>query len=144
MSELIAQPWPWYVAGPLIGLTVPFLLWAGGEFGVSANLRHICAAVLPTRNDFFRYDWKSKGLWNLTFALGIVLGADQWLSMIDRSSATRGTAITSCSPAMARQVSPIAASSSPSRVRLAVATVSSCAASSSAVVFASGWLKSGT
>ncbi len=75
MSELIAQPWPWYVAGPLIGLTVPFLLWAGGEFGVSANLRHICAAVLPTRNDFFRYDWKSKGLWNLTFALGIVLGA---------------------------------------------------------------------
>ena len=75
MSELIAEPWPWYVAGPLIGLTVPLLLWAGGEFGVSENLRHICAAVLPAKNDFFRYDWKSKGLWNLTFALGIVLGA---------------------------------------------------------------------
>ena len=75
MSELIAEPWPWYVAGPLIGLTVPLLLWAGGEFGVSENLRHICAAVLPTQNDFFRYDWKTKGLWNLTFALGIVLGA---------------------------------------------------------------------
>ena len=75
MGELIAEPWPWYVAGPLIGLVVPLLLWAGGEFGVSENLRHICAAVLPTQNDFFRYDWKSKGLWNLTFALGIVLGA---------------------------------------------------------------------
>ena len=75
MSELITESWPWYVAGPLIGLTVPLLLWAGGEFGVSENLRHICAAVLPTQNDFFRYDWKSKGLWNLTFALGIVLGA---------------------------------------------------------------------
>ena len=75
MSELIAEPWPWYVAGPLIGLTVPLLLWAGGEFGVSENLRHICAAVLQTQNDFFRYDWKAKGLWNLTFALGIVLGA---------------------------------------------------------------------
>ena len=75
MSELIAEPWPWYVAGPLIGLIVPLLLWAGGEFGVSENLRHICAAALPTQNDFFRYDWKSKGLWNLTFALGIVLGA---------------------------------------------------------------------
>ena len=56
MGELIAEPWPWYVAGPLIGLIVPLLLWAGGEFGVSENLRHICAAVLPTQNDFFRYD----------------------------------------------------------------------------------------
>ena len=74
MLELISEPWPWYVAGPLIGLVVPLLLWAGGEFGVSENLRHICAAVLPTRNDFFRYDWKASGLWNLTFALGIVLG----------------------------------------------------------------------
>ncbi len=74
MLELLSEPWPWYVAGPLIGLMVPLLLWAGGEFGVSENLRHICAAVLPTRNDFFRYDWKSTGLWNLTFALGIVLG----------------------------------------------------------------------
>ena len=75
MGELLAEPWPWYVTGPLIGLTVPLLLWAGGEFGVSENLRHICSAVLPTKNDFFHYDWKSKGLWNLTFALGIVLGA---------------------------------------------------------------------
>jgi uncharacterized membrane protein YedE/YeeE len=74
MLELLSEPWPWYVAGPLIGLIVPLLLWAGGEFGVSENLRHICAAVLPTRNDFFRYDWKATGLWNLTFALGIVLG----------------------------------------------------------------------
>ncbi len=74
MLEFLSEPWPWYVAGPLIGLVVPLLLWAGGEFGVSENLRHICAAVLPTRNDFFRYDWKTRGLWNLTFALGIVLG----------------------------------------------------------------------
>ena len=74
MLELLSEPWPWYVAGPLIGLMVPLLLWAGGEFGVSENLRHICAAVLPTRNEFFRYDWKATGLWNLTFALGIVLG----------------------------------------------------------------------
>ncbi len=74
MLDLLSEPWPWYVGGPLIGLMVPLLLWAGGEFGVSENLRHICAAVLPIRNDFFRYDWKATGLWNLTFALGIVLG----------------------------------------------------------------------
>ena len=61
MLELLSQPWPWYVAGPLIGLVVPLLLWVGGEFGVSENLRHICAAVLPTRNDFFRIRGGDRG-----------------------------------------------------------------------------------
>ena len=75
MLEWLSQPWPWYVAGPLLGLIVPLLLLIGGKsFGVSANLRHLCAAVLPTRVDFLRYDWKRQGLWNLTFALGILLG----------------------------------------------------------------------
>ena len=73
--DAIQRPWPWYVAGPLIGLIVPLLLLLGGkQFGVSENLRHICAATLPTKLKFFKYDWKKKGLWNLTFALGIVLG----------------------------------------------------------------------
>ena len=44
-----------YVTGPPLGLVVPLLLCVGGEFGVSENLRHICAAVLPTRADLFRY-----------------------------------------------------------------------------------------
>ena len=74
MIEFLSQPWPWWVAGPLIGLTVPLLLWAGGEFGVSENLRHMCAAALPTKNEFFQYDWKSKGGWNLVFVLGIIIG----------------------------------------------------------------------
>ena len=26
-------------------LVVPLLLWAGGEFGLSENLRHLCAAA---------------------------------------------------------------------------------------------------
>ena len=29
MLETIRQPWPWYIAGPLIGLTVPVLLIIG-------------------------------------------------------------------------------------------------------------------
>jgi uncharacterized protein len=69
---------PWYVAGPLIGLIVPALLLAGGRaFGLSANLRHLCAALpAPARlkPGFLRYDWRSAGLWNLAFAAGIVLG----------------------------------------------------------------------
>lgn len=73
--RLLAEPWPWYVAGPLIGLFVPALLLVGNKmFGISANLRHTCAVALPGRIEFFRYDWRSAGAWNLTFALGILLG----------------------------------------------------------------------
>ena len=72
--EWIKQPWPWYVAGPLIGLAVPALLILGNRsFGVSANLRHICAACMPASIPFFKYDWK-KEVWNLFFAGGILLG----------------------------------------------------------------------
>ena len=75
MMNSLAGTWPWYVAGPLIGLVVPLLLLAGGKtFGVSSNLRHICAATVPGTSDFFHYDWKGAGLWNLTFIAGTVLG----------------------------------------------------------------------
>jgi uncharacterized protein len=67
--------WPWYVAGPLIGLTVPILLILGNKtFGISSSLRHICAACIPARIKFFQYDWK-KEVWNLFFVGGILLGA---------------------------------------------------------------------
>ena len=72
--ELLKQPWPWYVAGPLIGLMVPLLLFLGNkEFGISSNLRHICA-IIPSKIDFFNYDWRSKGGWNLMFAIGLLFG----------------------------------------------------------------------
>ncbi len=75
MIDFLSQPWPWYVAGPLIGLIVPALLLLGGkQFGVSANLRHICAAIVPGDLEFFRYDWKKSGLWNLTFVGGVLIG----------------------------------------------------------------------
>jgi uncharacterized protein len=74
MIEWIKQPWPWYVAGPLIGLTVPILLIIGNKtFGISSSLRHICAACLPSKIPFFSYDWK-KELWNLFFVSGVFLG----------------------------------------------------------------------
>lgn len=78
MLESLAGPWPWYVAGPLIGLLVPILLLVGGKaFGISANLRHMCAATpAPERlkPSFLRYDWRKTGSWNLVFILGVALG----------------------------------------------------------------------
>jgi uncharacterized membrane protein YedE/YeeE len=74
MLEFIRQPWPWYVAGPLIGLTVPALLIIGNKsFGISSSLRHICAACIPAKIPFFNYNWK-KEVWNLFFVAGIFLG----------------------------------------------------------------------
>lgn len=74
MIEFIKQPWPWYVAGPLIGLTVPALLILGNKsFGISSSLRHVCASCMPANIPFFKYDWK-KEIWNLFFVFGIFLG----------------------------------------------------------------------
>ena len=74
LIEMIRQPWPWYVAGPLIGLTVPTLLLIGNKsFGISSSLRHTCAACFPGKIPFFQYDWK-KEIWNMFFVLGIFFG----------------------------------------------------------------------
>ncbi len=74
MIEYLSQPWPWYVAGPLITLVMWLLLRAGGEFGVSSTLRSICAIGGAGRcSDFFRFDWRSQS-WNLVFILGALLG----------------------------------------------------------------------
>ena len=75
MFDVFFRPWPWYVAGPLIGLFVPALLLLGNRhFGMSSNLRHLCAAVAPGRIDFFQYDWRSAGMWNLMFLAGVFVG----------------------------------------------------------------------
>ncbi|HIF24291.1 MAG TPA: YeeE/YedE family protein [Gemmatimonadetes bacterium] len=75
MPEVLTQPWPWYVAGPLIGLLVPFVYWYGGKkWGVSSTLQHMCAATVPGRIEYFQYDWWKKGAWQLAMAAGTVLG----------------------------------------------------------------------
>lgn len=86
MLEIMRQPWSWYVAGAVIGLAVPALLLLGNKhLGISSSLRHICAACVPAKIPFFRYDWKREA-WNLFFVGGILIGgfvATQLLSNPD-------------------------------------------------------------
>ena len=73
--DFLTQPWPWYIAGPIIGLTVPLVyLYAGRKWGVSSTFRDVCAAVVPSNFDYFRYSWRTQGAWRLTMALGLVAG----------------------------------------------------------------------
>ena len=74
MIEWLQKPWPWYVAGPIIGLMVPLLLLIGNKrLGISSSLRHICAACLPAKIPFFQYNWK-KEAWNLFLVAGVLIG----------------------------------------------------------------------
>jgi uncharacterized membrane protein YedE/YeeE len=74
MLELIKQPWSWWAAGIIIGLTVPTLLILGNKsFGISSSMRHLCAMCFPAKIPFFNYDWK-KEIWNIFFIVGVALG----------------------------------------------------------------------
>lgn len=72
--DFLFAPWPWYVAGPVIGLTVPLLMLLGNKtLGISSTLRQVCAVCMPGDISLFNYNWK-KDSWNLLFALGLFLG----------------------------------------------------------------------
>ncbi|MGA9637841.1 YeeE/YedE family protein [Flavobacterium sp.] len=72
--DLIFHTWPWYVSGFLIGMIMLCLLYFGKSFGMSSNLRSMCAMVGAGRyTSFFNFDWKSQR-WNLVVVLGAMLG----------------------------------------------------------------------
>lgn len=81
--DVILQPWPWYVSGPLIAVVMAVLVFFGKTFGMSSNLRTLCSMGGAGKYaDFFRFDWKAQR-WNLTVVLGAIIGgfiAVQFLS----------------------------------------------------------------
>lgn len=83
MIDYILQPWPWYVAGPLIALCMYLMFFFGKKFGVSSNLETVCAMGGAGRLvEFFKFDWR-KNQWNLVFIVGLIVGgfiSDQWLT----------------------------------------------------------------
>lgn len=72
--DFILQPWPWYVSGPLIAIVMFLLLFFGKTFGMSSNLKTLCAiGGAGKRVPFFNMDWKSQR-WNLVVVLGAIFG----------------------------------------------------------------------
>lgn len=70
----IYDPWPWYVAGPIIAIIMVLLILFGKSFGVSSNLRVVCSALGADKfSEFFKFDWKYQ-TWNLVFVLGAIFG----------------------------------------------------------------------
>ncbi|WP_431135700.1 YeeE/YedE family protein [Psychroserpens mesophilus] len=72
--EYLLQPWPWYVSGPLIAFIMFFLIYFGKTFGMSSNLRTLCAiGGAGKKVNFFDFDWKAER-WNLIVVIGAVIG----------------------------------------------------------------------
>ena len=72
--ESILNPWPWYVSGPLIALVMALLLYFGKTFGMSSNLKTLCAIGGAGKfSEFFKFNWRNQ-IWNLTVVLGAIIG----------------------------------------------------------------------
>jgi uncharacterized membrane protein YedE/YeeE len=68
------KTWPWYISGFLIGMVMLSLIYFGKTFGMSSNLRSLCAMTgLGKKVNFFDFDWKRQR-WNLLVVLGAMLG----------------------------------------------------------------------
>lgn len=72
--NFIYQTWPWYISGFLIGMIMLCLVYFGKTFGMSSNLRSLCAMTgVGKRVAFFDFNWKSQR-WNLIVVLGAMVG----------------------------------------------------------------------
>ena len=72
--EIILQPWPWYVGGPLIALTLFLYFYFGKNFGASTNFETLCTISGAGRvSNYFKKDWKERDF-ALLFVLGLIVG----------------------------------------------------------------------
>ncbi|WP_189765264.1 YeeE/YedE family protein [Vicingus serpentipes] len=71
--NILKQPWPWYISGPLLGLIVPMLLIIDNKkFGVSSIFKHFCTLSRVSKNEYFTYSVRSY-FWNFLFVLGVII-----------------------------------------------------------------------
>src|SRR2546428_5405890 len=71
-DAIFVTPWPWWVAGPALGLVVFLTAWLGGKgLGVSTAYGSVCA--LTSRLPFFAAK-QYREAWRLWFVLGLPIG----------------------------------------------------------------------
>lgn len=72
--DFIFEPWPWYVGGPLIALTLFLYFYFGKNFGASTNFETLCTMVGAGKvSDYFKKDWKERDF-ALMFVGGLIIG----------------------------------------------------------------------
>ncbi|WP_435416470.1 YeeE/YedE family protein [Polaribacter aestuariivivens] len=72
--DFILQPWPWFVGGPLIALSLFLYFYFGKNFGASTNFETLCTMAGAGKvSDYFKKDWKERDF-ALLFVVGLIIG----------------------------------------------------------------------
>lgn len=72
--DLILQPWPWYIGGPLIAISLLLYFYFGQNFGASTNFETLCTMAGAGKvSDYFKKDWKDRDF-ALMFVIGLIIG----------------------------------------------------------------------
>jgi uncharacterized membrane protein YedE/YeeE len=72
--DFILEPWPWYVGGPLIAISLLLYFYFGKNFGASTNFETLCTIAGAGRvSDYFKKDWKERDF-ALLFVIGLIIG----------------------------------------------------------------------
>jgi len=72
--DFILQPWPWFIGGPLIALSLLLYFYFGKNFGASTNFETLCTIAGAGKiSDYFKKDWKDRDF-ALMFVMGLIIG----------------------------------------------------------------------
>ena len=72
--EIVFGTWHWAVSGFLIGMVMLLLIYFVKSFGLSCNLRTVCAMAGAGKfSDFFKCGWREQK-WSLAVILGAFVG----------------------------------------------------------------------
>ncbi len=77
LIKLVADPWPWWFAGTMVGLFLPFFYYlANSPLGVSTGYGNFCKMVVPhTKLEALNTKaYKDIFTWRVFFIIGIILG----------------------------------------------------------------------
>ncbi|MFY0687534.1 MAG: YeeE/YedE family protein [Cyclobacteriaceae bacterium] len=83
MVEWLTSPWPWYVGGPLIALSMFIMIFSGKRFGISSTLDAMCSVGGAGKiSSYFNFNWRDHS-WNFLFVVGTIIGgyiAATWMT----------------------------------------------------------------